>query len=133
MSVKLYFSVLNDQNQPSNNVLVFPSKFMTKTLDRAVFATWLEAENAKSLWNNNTLLLVVWWWNALEALKAVHGGGSTGSFMWNHAADGSLEDFGGCAEMEWTFALCEFRSNSIMLLHLGVFSCSYLRESGCIE
>jgi hypothetical protein len=93
---------IQNNNEPCNDILIFPSEFVTDTLYGTVFATRLKTENAKSLWNNNTLHLIIWRRNTLEALKSVHGSGATGSFVWHHASDCSLEDFRGGAEMEWT-------------------------------
>lgn len=66
---------------------------MSNTLDCAVLAAWLQSEDTQSLWYNNLLLLVVWWWNTLKSLESVHGGGTPGGLVWDHASDGSLEDF----------------------------------------
>ena len=75
---------------------------MAQTANGAVLATGLQAEDAQGLGNHHLLHLVVWGRDTLEDLQALHGGGTTGSLVGDHAADSLVEDSGGSAEMEGT-------------------------------
>jgi hypothetical protein len=52
--------------------------------------------------HDHSLFLVVWGWDSLEDLQSVHGGGASGSLVWDHASDGLVEDTGRSSEMERT-------------------------------
>lgn len=75
---------------------------MAETADSAVLAAGAETQNAQSLGNDNALLLVVGRGDTLEDLEALHGGGTTGGLVGNHAADSLVEDAGRSAEVEGT-------------------------------
>lgn len=87
---------------PSNNILVLPANLVAQTADSAVLAARLQAENTQSLGNDHLLLGVVRGGNTLEDLKALHGSGTSGSLVGDHATDGLVEDSGGGAEVEGT-------------------------------
>lgn len=91
-------------NAPSNNVLVLPANLVTETADGAVLAAGAETQNTQSLGNDNALLLVVGGRDTLEHLEALHGGGTAGGLVGNHAADSLVEDAGGGTEVEGTTA-----------------------------
>ena len=76
---------------------------MAETADSAVLAAGLEAEDTESLRNDHTLLLVVGRRDTLEGLKALHGGGTAGGLVRNHATDSSPEHLGGSTEVEGTW------------------------------
>lgn len=75
---------------------------MGQTTDSAVLAAGAEAEDAEGLGNDDALLLVIRGRNTLEDLQALHGGGTTGGLVGDHAADSLVEDAGGSAEVEGT-------------------------------
>lgn len=77
---------------------------MAETADGAVLAAGAQAQDTQSLGNDNTLLLVVGRGNTLEHLQALHGGGTAGGLVRDHAADSLVEDTGGSAEVEGTTA-----------------------------
>lgn len=77
---------------------------MAQTANGAVLAAGAQTEHAESLGNDDTLLLVVRRGNTLEDLKALHGGGTTGSLVRNHTTDGLVEDARGGTEVEGTSA-----------------------------
>jgi len=85
-----------------NNVLVLPANLVAESADGAVLASWLQSQDAEGLWDDHSLDLVVWWWDTLEDLQSLHGGGTTGGLVWDHTADGLVEDTGWGAEVEWT-------------------------------
>lgn len=90
--------------QAGDDVLVLPANLVAETTDGAVLATRLQAEDAEGLGNDHLLLLVVGGGDTLEDLEALEGGGTAGSLVGNHAADGLVEDAGGSAEVEGTTA-----------------------------
>lgn len=90
--------------QSSNNILVLPANLVAQTADSAVLAARLQAENTQSLGNDHLLLGVVRGGDTLEDLKALHGSGTSGSLVGDHATDGLVEDSGGGAEVEGTTA-----------------------------
>jgi hypothetical protein len=94
---------LND-NVPRDNVLVLPANLVAETANSAVLAAGAEAQDTESLGNDNTLLLVVGRGDTLEDLEALHGGGTAGGLVGNHAADSLVEDAGRSAEVEGTTA-----------------------------
>ena len=75
---------------------------MGETANSAVLASWLQAEDTESLWDNHALDLIVWGWDTLKDLKSLHGGGTTSSLVWDHTTDGLVKDAGWSAEMEWS-------------------------------
>lgn len=75
---------------------------MRKSADSAVLASWLQSQDAKSLWDNHPLDLVVWCWDTLKDLESLHSGGTAGGLVWDHTTDCLVEDTGWSAEMEWT-------------------------------
>lgn len=75
---------------------------MGQTADSAVLASGLKSEDTEGLGDNHALDLVVWGWDTLEDLKSLHGGGTTGSLVWDHTTDGLVKDAGWGAEMERT-------------------------------
>jgi hypothetical protein len=75
---------------------------VAQTANGAVLAAGLETEDAESLGDDHLLLLVVGGRDTLEDLEALKGGGTAGSLVGNHAADGLVEDAGGGAEVEGT-------------------------------
>lgn len=85
---------------PLNNILVLPADLVAQTANSAVLAAGLQTQNTQSLGNDHLLLLVVWGRDTLEDLKALQGGGTTGSLVGDHAADGLVEDAGWSAEVE---------------------------------
>lgn len=89
---------------PRDNILVLPANLVAETADGAVLATGAQTQDTESLGNNNALLAVVGRGNTLEDLQALHGGGTTGSLVGNHAADSLVEDAGRSAEVEGTTA-----------------------------
>lgn len=89
---------------PSNNVLVLPANLVAETADGAVLAAGAQAQDTQSLGNDNTLLLVVGRGDTLEHLQALHGGGTAGGLVGDHAADSLVEDARGSAEVEGTTA-----------------------------
>jgi hypothetical protein len=91
------------RNVPGNDVLVLPAELVAETTDSAVLASGLEPQDTEGLGNNDALLLVVGRGNTLEGLEALHGGGTAGSLVGNHTADGSPEDLRRGAEVEGTW------------------------------
>lgn len=89
-------------NVPGNNILVLPANLVGETADSAVLASWLQAEDTESLWDNHALDLVVWGWDTLKDLKSLHGGSTTSSLVWDHTTDSLVEDAGWSAEVEWS-------------------------------
>lgn len=87
---------------PSNNILVLPADLVAETANGAVLAAGAQTEDTQGLGNDNALLLVVGRGDTLEDLQALHGGGTTGSLVGNHATDGLVEDAGGGTEVEGT-------------------------------
>jgi len=85
-----------------DNLLVFPADLASETRQGAVLATWLQANDTQSSWDDNALDSVIWRWDTFEHLKTVQSGSTTGSLVWDHTADGTEEDAGWSAEMEWT-------------------------------
>ena len=77
---------------------------MAETANSAVLAAGAEAQDTESLGNDNALLLVVGRGDTLEDLEALHGGGTAGGLVGNHAADSLVEDTGRSAEVEGTTA-----------------------------
>ena len=77
---------------------------MGETANGAVLAAGAETQDAESLGNDNALLLVVGRGDTLEDLKALHGGGTAGGLVGNHAADSLVEDAGRSTEVEGTTA-----------------------------
>lgn len=75
---------------------------MTQTANSAVLAAGLQTQDTQSLGNDHLLLLVVWGRDTLEDLKSLQGGGTAGSLVRDHAADGLVEDAGWGAEVEGT-------------------------------
>jgi len=73
----------------------------TPYLDRAVFASGLQSQNAQRLGYNHSLLPIVWWGDSLEELESLKGSSTPGALVWGHAADGPVEDLGGGTVMEW--------------------------------
>ena len=90
--------------ESGNNILVLPADLVGQTANGAVLAAGAQTEDAQSLGNDDALLLVVGRGNTLEDLKALHGGGTTGGLVGNHAADSLVEDAGRSAEVEGTTA-----------------------------
>lgn len=90
-------------HEPCNNVLVLPSNFVAQTSDGTVFPSRLQSQYTERLWHHHSLLLIVWRRDTLKYLETLHCSGSAGSFVWDHTADGFVEDSGGSAEMEGTF------------------------------
>ena len=88
---------------PSNNILVLPANLVAQTANGAVLAAGLESEDAEGLGNDHLLLLVVGRGNTLKDLEALHGGGTTGSLVGDHATDGLVEDAGRSTEVEGTW------------------------------
>jgi len=86
----------------SNNILVLPADLVAQSANSAVFSAGLQSQHSQSLRNDNPLDFVVWCWDTLENLKSLHGGGTTGSLVRNHSADGLVEDSGWGTEMERT-------------------------------
>lgn len=77
---------------------------MAQPANRAVLAAGLQSQDAQGLGNDHLLLLVVRGRDTLEDLKALKGGGTTGSLVRDHTADGLVEDARGGAEVEGTTA-----------------------------
>lgn len=103
---------------------------MAETANSAVLAAGAQAQDTQSLGNDNTLLLVVGRGDTLENLQALHGGGTTGGLVRDHATDSLVEDAGGSTEVEGTTA------SGVETSHLAevgvVLDCwSKLQVSGC--
>lgn len=96
--------VIPEEYTPSNNVLVLPANLVAETADGAVLAAGAEAQDTQGLGNDDTLLPVVGGRDTLEHLQALHGGGTAGSLVGDHAANSLVEDAGGSAEVEGTTA-----------------------------
>jgi hypothetical protein len=79
-------------NEPCNNILVLPANLVAQSANCAVLSSRLQSQDSQSLWNNDSLDFVVWWWDTLEDLKSLHGSGTTGGLVGNHATDGLVED-----------------------------------------
>lgn len=75
---------------------------MAQTANGAVLATGLQSKDTQSLGDDHLLLLVIRRGDTLEDLKALEGGGTAGSLVGHHAADGLVEDAGRGAEVEGT-------------------------------
>lgn len=75
---------------------------MAETTDSAVLAAGLQPQDTEGLGNDDALLLVVGGRDTLEGLKTLHGGGTAGSLVRNHATNGAPEHLGGGAEVEGT-------------------------------
>ena len=75
---------------------------MGQAADGAELAAGLQAQDAQSLGDDHLLLLVVGGRDTLEDLEALHGGGTAGGLVGDHATDGLVEDAGGSAEVEGT-------------------------------
>ena len=75
---------------------------MAETTDGAVLAAGLKTEDTQSLGDDHLLLLVVGRGDTLEDLEALHGSGTTGGLVGDHATDGLVEDARGGAEVEGT-------------------------------
>ena len=77
---------------------------MAETADGAVLATGAQTQDTESLGDDNALLAVVGRGDTLEDLQALHGGGTAGSLVGDHATDSLVEDARGSAEVEGTTA-----------------------------
>jgi len=86
----------------SNNILVFPADLMAQTTNSAVLAAGLQSENSKGLRNNDSLLLIIRRRNTFKDLQSLHGSGTTGGLVGNHATYSLVEDTRGSSEVERT-------------------------------
>lgn len=104
--------------QTVNNILVAPTNLVGETLQEsyskghyfqelvqtylhgAVFASRLEAQYPEGLRDDHALLAVVRGRNALEKLEAFQSCRAASSLVGDHAADGPVEDLGGCTMVE---------------------------------
>lgn len=73
---------------------------MAQSANCAVFASGLQPQYSKSLWDNHPLLLVVRPGDTLEDLEAFHGSGTASGFVRDHAADSLVEDARRSTEVE---------------------------------
>lgn len=85
-----------------NNVLVLPADLVRQTTDGAELSARLQSQDPQCLWDNHSLLLVIWWWDTFENLQSLHGSGTSGGFVRDHASDGLVENSGWGSEVEWT-------------------------------
>jgi hypothetical protein len=87
---------------PRDDVLVLPAELVAETTDGAVLAAGLQPQDTEGLGNDNALLLVVGRGDTLEGLETLHGGGTAGSLVRDHATDSAPEHLGRSAEVEGT-------------------------------
>lgn len=76
---------------------------MTQPSYCAILPSRLEPQDPQRLRNNHALLLIVRPRNSLEDLQTLHSRCTPCSFVWDHTADGSVEDARGGAEVERTW------------------------------
>jgi hypothetical protein len=69
-------------------------------LDCAVFATWLQPKNAKSIGHHHALLAIIRRRNALKKLEALQSGLAPCALVGDHAANGTVQDLGWGAVVE---------------------------------
>lgn len=84
-----------------NNILVAPSDFVRKALHCTVLPPWLQSEDPQSFRYYHSLLPVIRRGHAFEKLQAFKGGRTAGALVGNHASDGTEQNFGRCAVVEW--------------------------------
>jgi hypothetical protein len=88
-----------------DDVLAVPADLVRQALDGRVLAAGFEAENAQGLGDDDALLAVVRRGDTLKELDALERGGSARCLVWDHAANGAVDDPGGGAEVERTVLL----------------------------
>ena len=96
--------VVTASSVPGNNILVLPAELVAESADGAVLAAGLKTEDTESLRDDHALLVVVRGRNTLEGLQALHGGGTTGGLVRDHAPDGAPEHLGGSTVVPGTYS-----------------------------
>ena len=76
------------------------SAYAHSHLDSAVLAARLQPEDPQGLGDNHALLAVVGRRHALKELEAFKSSRTAGSLVGDHAANGPVEDLGGCTVVE---------------------------------
>jgi hypothetical protein len=101
-----------------NNILVAPADFVREALRLdekhrllsdyqsahlhcTVLPPRLQSEDPQSFWYYHSLLPVIRRGDAFEKLQAFKGGRTAGGLVGHHASDGTKENFGRCAVVEW--------------------------------
>ena len=85
-----------------NKLIVKCATSSLSYLNRTIFTSGLESQDAESSGHDHTLLAVIWWRNTFKKFEAVECGSATSSLVGNHATDCLKENLGGSAMMEWT-------------------------------
>jgi len=87
--------------QSGDDVLVFPSHFVSETTQNAKLAVRLESQDAESRGDDVPLSFVVRGGNSLVGAVPLHGVLSAGQLVGQHAADGLVQDTARGSVMEW--------------------------------
>jgi len=83
--------------QAIHNILVTPTNLMRQTLYCAVLATGLQSQNSQGLGHNHSLLAIIGRGDTLEQFETLKSCRAASSLVRNHAADGPVQNLGGCA------------------------------------
>jgi len=84
-----------------NYILVTPANFVREALHCTVLPPWLQSEDPQSFRYYHSLLPIIRRGDTFEKFQAFKGGRTAGGLVGHHASDGTEQNFGGSAMVEW--------------------------------